>query len=42
LKDRGRIGSHSQNFSTAAGELSVSITQARQLRAAVGSHKAAQ
>ena len=42
LKYPCRVRSYRQNFRAAAGELFISITQARQLRAAVGSHKAAQ
>ena len=37
-----RVGSNSQNFCPAADELLMFIPQARQLRATVGSHKAAQ
>ena len=42
FKDQRRIGSHSQDFRAAARELIISVSQARQLRAAVRSHKAAQ
>ena len=37
-----RIGSNRKNFYTASGELIIVISQACQLRAAVGSHKSAQ
>ena len=40
LKDGRHIGANGQDLHTAAGELFIVITQARQLRAAVGSHKA--
>lgn len=42
LKGRGRIRANSQNLDTAAFELTISITQARQLRATIWSHKATQ
>ena len=42
LKGRQWIRSYSQYFHTALCELLIFITQARQLRAAIGSHKAAQ
>ena len=41
-ENRCGIGSHSQDFCAAARELFVLIAQARQLRAAVGSHESAQ
>jgi hypothetical protein len=37
-----RIGSYGQDFCPPASELLIIISQARQLRAAVGSHKTAQ
>lgn len=42
LKGFSRIGSHSQDLHTPARKLIILISQARQLRAAVRSHKAAQ
>lgn len=39
LKGLHRIGPHRQNFSAATFEFLIAIPQARQLRAAVGSHK---
>ncbi len=42
LKDRQWIGADSQDFHVAAFELFITIPHTRQLRAAVGSHKAAQ
>lgn len=42
LKARKRIGTHSQNFGAAMLELFISIPEARQLRTAIRSHKAAQ
>ena len=42
LKGRQRIGANRQDFHTAACKLFILITQARQLRAAVGSHKTTQ
>lgn len=41
-KDRFRIWPYGENFRAAAPKLVISIPQARQLRAAVGSHEAAQ
>lgn len=41
LKDRQGVGSHSQNRGAAPRERFISITQARQLRAAVRSHETA-
>lgn len=42
FEGRRLIGSNSQDFYPAALELSITVSQARQLRAAVWSHKAAQ
>ena len=42
LEDGGCVRAHGKDFRAATRELSVLIPQARQLRAAVGSHKAAQ
>lgn len=42
LEGRKRIGAHSKDLHTATGKLIVLIAQARQLRAAVRSHKTAQ
>lgn len=42
LKGIEGIWSHGKDFHAAAEKFTVLITQARQLRAAVGSHKAAQ
>ena len=42
LKGRGRIRAHCQDNRIAVCEFFVLITQARQLRTAIGSHKAAQ
>jgi len=42
LKGGRRVGSNRDNFCAAAGKITVLIPQARQLRAAIGSHKAAQ
>jgi hypothetical protein len=42
LENRYGVGAHSKDFRAAIRELSVAIPQARQLRAAIGSHKAAQ
>jgi hypothetical protein len=42
LKRYGYVGPYSQNFDTSTCKLFVLISQARQLRAAVRSHKAAQ
>jgi hypothetical protein len=42
LKNGSGVGSHSQDFSAAAGKLFIAITQARQLRATVRSHKTPQ
>ena len=42
LKGCRRVGSHCKDLRTASGEFIIIITQARQLRAAMRSHKAAQ
>lgn len=42
LKDRQWIGTHSDDLCAAACKLTISIAQARQLRAAIRSHEAAQ
>jgi hypothetical protein len=42
VEDRSRIRSYSQDLRAATGELAISISQARQLRAAVRSHKSTQ
>ena len=42
LKEAYRVGSYRHNFRAAAGKFFVFVTQTRQLRAAVRSHKAAQ
>ena len=41
-KGRGLVGADSQNFGSTRGEIFVAISQARQLRAAIRSHEAAQ